>query len=325
MNAPKARPASRGGTPSLLAGARSVRDLGTRIRDSATRPNDPLAFAQYRQFLMPLLPWAHNVIQSTLHGTDFLVACRIKRIDSVRRKLQRVRQAKLERMDDIVGLRILVSSPEQQVTAAAALQQAFQGYLGTHSYKDYLDRSKITGYRAIHLIPADELQLPKADTPKRFGCEIQIRTHYQHLWSSTSESFGEQVKEGGGPPAVRSYLDELSNRIFDFEASEPTFGQIDPEPQSGELGYYLVVFDHQHRKLLDLQPLGTGGAKAVSALAYQETLAPDKIRREAALLGAASTEAQLKETHLRYFAPLGIPQLPDAIRPTQPRPIYGSR
>ena len=119
---------------------------------------------------------------------------RPKRTNAIKRKLlrERSRGINLANMADLVGLRVIVSNVLAQDSAVEALRQGLGSRLGIRDY-----RSRESGYRAVHLIRHVESK----------AIEIQIRTLPQHIWAVESESFNETVKEGGGAPDIRSYLD----------------------------------------------------------------------------------------------------------------------
>jgi hypothetical protein len=147
-----------------------------------------------------------------------------------------------------------------------------------------------------------------------------VRTYFQHLWASTSESFGETVKEGGGSELVRAYLDDLSNLIRDEEEQASERLQMEEIHQSAGLALYSLQFNHRTKELEQVEPFGDDVHRALRYFGYLEEQAREDLRREIVLLGCSSTVDELKVTHLRYFQPRGVPDLPDRLRPSQARP-----
>ena len=189
----------------LPSSNRGVVALGERLRDELELPTDLDLLLRYREFTTQDLKDIFETLRRGLIGIPGLLSCRVKRLDSLVRKLRRQRSMDIVRMDDIVGYRFIVPS-------LAALDSAVEVLSCTHSphrIRDYRVETH-NGYRAVHMIFRRGLSLPGSGDPKMYSYELQLRTYYQHLWSSTSESFGEQVKEGGGRPEVRNYLDALS-------------------------------------------------------------------------------------------------------------------
>ena len=70
------------------------------------------------------------------------------------------------------------------------------------------------GYRAVHIIVR----------PNKRPVEIQVRTALQHRWAELSEkaadTFGIDIKYGGGHTAVREVLDRASETVASFERLE---------------------------------------------------------------------------------------------------------
>ncbi len=119
-------------------------------------------------------------------------------------KLQRS-SMRLSQMQDIAGCRIVVAGIVEQDQAHAKVDALFDV-----TVFDRRVRSSF-GYRALHLV------VREYDHP----VEIQIRTSLQHAWAALSEkvadSFGGDLKYGGGPDKIRTSLNELSDTIAEFE------------------------------------------------------------------------------------------------------------
>lgn len=147
-----------------------------------------------------------NTFQATLRNKlrkidpDALVAQRLKRLPSIINKLQRIKGMNLARMQDIGGLRAVVTTLPQLRT----LHLEYKTTVFTHtlvSEYDYVDKPKASGYRSVHLVykyklrnksPYDGLQL-----------ELQLRTKLQHAWATAVETMGtflqHSLKSSEGP------------------------------------------------------------------------------------------------------------------------------
>lgn len=294
---------------------RAIAAAGERFRDYEEVPGDRGLLLRYREFSTEDLAQVFESMRGLVSGIPNLLSCRVKRLDSIVRKLRRQHAMDLVRMDDIVGFRLVVPTAEHQSMALDAFER--EGL--AHRVRDYRNEPPM-GYRAIHLIFRRQLQLPGAPAPSNYPYELQLRTYLQHLWASTSESFGETVKEGGGSDAVRSYLDELSDRIRDEEVRDPRALQMEEIHQSEGLALYSLQFNHRSKELEQIQPFGDEVHRALRYFGYLEDQAREDLRREIVLLGCSSTVEELEVTHLRYFQPRGIPDLPDRLRPSQDRP-----
>lgn len=300
---------------SLPSSNRAIANAGERFREYEEVPGDRDLLLRYRDFSTADLPQVFESMRERVAGVPGLLSCRVKRLDSIVRKLRRQHAMDLVRMDDIVGFRLIVPTPERQ---AEALEALGRGGLA-HRVRDYRPEPPM-GYRAIHLIFRRQLQLPGAAAPSNYPYELQLRTYFQHLWASTSESFGETVKEGGGTEAVRSYLNELSDRIRNEEEENPGRLQMQEIHQNAGLALYSLRFNHRSKELEQIEPFGDDVHRALRYFGYLEEQAREDLRREIVLLGCSSTLDELKVTHLRYFQPHGVPDLPDHLRPAQHRP-----
>lgn len=135
--------------------------------------NELHGFRDYRDEMADMAErlWAHRVLSNwrACHGypintfqatlrlklktidKNAIVAQRLKRAPSVIAKLQRFPTMKLTQMQDIGGLRAVVSSVARVRRLEANYREsAFKHELA--SSKDYIDKPKSDGYRSIHLV-----------------------------------------------------------------------------------------------------------------------------------------------------------------------------
>lgn len=149
--------------------------------------------------------------------TRVAVSVRLKRLDSIRRKINRTgSQFTLGRMDDVVGVRVVC----EDLHTVQDLSNRLQASSDSYRIKDYVGAPASTGYRGIHHIM--RFQQPVTDTAGigvRF--EIQIRTYLQHQWAIWSESHGEAAKLGKGSVVEQQNLREISGRIAQWEQRHP--------------------------------------------------------------------------------------------------------
>ena len=176
---------------------------------------------QYRVFRMHCLTTTLNIVDAAqAHMLPrCLVSVRLKRLDSIRRKIGHgEKQFALGQMDDVIGVRVVC--PNFQ--SAFDLSERIQSLSEFYRLKDYISNSHPaeTGYRAIHHIMRFKQPLTEAtEIPVRF--EIQVRSFYQHQWAVWSESFGEKTKAGLGSERTKSELRKLSDLIESWETSHP--------------------------------------------------------------------------------------------------------
>ena len=177
---------------------RGLRELAARLRERSPTPEDLRLLAEFEEGYDGLLMESAQRVCVVLKGAGvpYVLAGRSKRAASIVRKLRRIqnRTMQLWQMRDIAGLRVVLRGTDDQDAVGAHIREAFN----VRSVADYRDKDR--EYRALHLeLQCDEKRL-----------EIQVRTLPQQLWADESESFGETVKEGGGPDSVREYLREFS-------------------------------------------------------------------------------------------------------------------
>lgn len=245
-----------------------------------------------------------------------LLSGRIKRTDTVIRKLRRERSMSLTFMDDLVGFRVIAPSPRAQDEVVQRLEAA----LTVKTTRDYVARPVETGYRAVHIVGMAPQTFPGGAAPANLTYEVQVRTPYQQLWSTISESFGEQVKEGGGTEDVRAYLSELSEKIAAFERDYPSEPQQTPLDGPTQLAYITLVYDKQKGLLVESYPHGDNLNLALKHYEYLENLHSLNFSKEVVLLSTHVGQQELQGTHARYFNFRGRPRLPDAIKPERSLP-----
>ncbi len=303
----------------------AINKAGQRIRDGEAKADDWSILRDFRDFrafgLFELFP----PVVRALDGLAAQATCRVKRIRSIVRKLKRQSTMNLSQMDDLVGLRVLADSQEDQSAAI----QSLKTHLNIPKAKDYVSQPRADGYRAVHLIGKQDGSVGEDGFTRTFPYEFQVRTCLQNLWANTSEAFGEQVKEGGGLQEIRSYLDELSKRIHEAEV-DGTAGSNCPGLRTrGHLQVVTLLYDRksgtstvdQHRDDFE---------RALLVFSYLEEQFLNDARREVALLGFAadpnildtSELDELTISHVRYYASTGFPALPQfltEVLPERPR------
>ncbi len=236
-----------------------------------------------------------------------LLSARLKRIPSIRRKIERSvrRQAptRLCRIDDIVGIRVVCNSSYDAAEYSAHLHAASQSRI-----KDYVANPQWTGYRAIHHVMSISHEMPSG-SETNFTFEAQVRTYFQHQWAIWSESYGETTKEGSALEEVQQHLLKLSQAIERWEASNPQQTQTQMSAASEELLIAIVnrkaglsssVEIYRHYEI----------RKAFDALFYIEsTLQEDSdVLLLAGRSGQANLGRLLKQTHPTYFRKVVVPE-----------------
>lgn len=113
-----------------------------------------------------------------------ILAKRLKRAPSIIEKLNRLSNdsetSKLDRMQDIGGCRVVVTSPKKAKKIANILKNDYKYKLKN----DYIEKPKDNGYKSIHLVGKIENFEGKSKQ-----IEFQIRSKIQHYWATTLEIF----------------------------------------------------------------------------------------------------------------------------------------
>jgi hypothetical protein len=154
-----------------------------------------------------------NTFQATLRARlkkvcpNALVAQRLKRVPSIKKKLITNKGMQLARMQDIGGLRAVVETIGQ----VRKLQSLYASGNLTHELidtDDYIQEPKPTGYRSLHLIY--KYNNPAAEEYNGLCLELQIRTQLQHAWATAVETIGsflnQALKSNEGPVEWLEYF-----------------------------------------------------------------------------------------------------------------------
>lgn len=171
-------------------------------RAGATLFDDDATDDQFEEALQVLNNWrsSHsypvNTFQAGLRnkmsalGIDGLVAQRLKRIPSIVAKLERFSSMSLSRMQDIGGLRAVVSTARQiyQLRDSYVLHSKFDHVLVSEN--DYIQNPKDSGYRGIHLVYKYNNRKGGATAYEGLLLELQLRNDIQHAWATAVETAG---------------------------------------------------------------------------------------------------------------------------------------
>ena len=113
------------------------------------------------------------------------IKSRLKSFSSIKEKLERQGlpfsiESIEEHLNDIAGVRVVCSFPDDVYMLAEALLQ--QDDIELVSKKDYIKSPKPNGYRSLHLIITVPIFL--AHEKKRMKVEVQLRTIAMDVWAS---------------------------------------------------------------------------------------------------------------------------------------------
>lgn len=150
-----------------------------------------------------------------------LVGERLKRLPSIEAKLRRQVGMKLERMQDIAGLRAVV--PDMAALKRLHAMYATGGLAHElRSTHNYVQSPKDDGYRSIHLVYRYNSR--RAPIYNGLSVELQMRTRLQHAWATgveTVDIFAKQAIKAGNPDPKWAVFFRLASAAFALQEGTP--------------------------------------------------------------------------------------------------------
>lgn len=151
-------------------------------------------------------------------GVRGLTAARLKRMQSIRKKLSRRKDFSLEMLQDLAGCRVILPAMKD-------VKLFLSRYKDNHGHTlinedDYISKPKRDGYRSHHMILAF---CGVVGEDAHFGkrVEVQIRTRLQHAWATAVEGVGlfrgEDFKGGSGDADWRKLFELVSSEFAYIE------------------------------------------------------------------------------------------------------------
>jgi putative GTP pyrophosphokinase len=140
-----------------------------------------------------------------------VVAQRLKRMNRILAKLQRMPDTNVARMEDIGGCRAVLGSPAE---VAGVLRRIHRRWDVVRE-RDYVTDVKPRGYRAVHVVVArDDRRI-----------EVQLRTRGQQQWADAVETFANTfslpLKDERGPDEVLNFFQVAGEGIYSDEYGVP--------------------------------------------------------------------------------------------------------
>ena len=254
------------------------------------------AVQHYRSFRMHCLTSTLAIVDACDVPHEATVSVRLKRLDSIRRKIGRANtNFTLGRLDDVVGVRVIC----QDLNTVRALSGRIQTSHTFYGLRDYITAPAPTGYRGInHIMRFQQPITATIAVNVRF--EIQVRTYLQHRWAVWSESHGEATKLGVGVDEEHERLRALSEEVARWEVDNPTTRQVALPRYSG--GRSIAVCCRTRYGPATPYYFHDQVPDAVDWLNYLETKYPSE--RENALLLVGVTEPAATQRLLRLTHPL---------------------
>lgn len=261
-----------------------------------------------------------------------LVAQRIKRLASIKAKLERFPTIRLSQMQDIGGCRAVVSS----VSNVIRLVDAYKASELKHKqvrFDDYIKNPKRSGYRGVHLIY--RYYSDRKKTYNSLQVEIQLRSTLQHAWATAVETVGtftrQALKSSQGEtewlrffalmgtaiaaredcnpvPDTPTTKDELKSELVDYVR------KLDVEGHLTAYGQALSVLEkataNEHYYLLELDPVAKVTKVTGYAANQYERAASDYLETEKniqkgqnadAVLVSVDSLSSLRRAYPNYF------------------------
>mgnify|MGYP004474004001 CR=1 FL=1 len=139
---------------------------------------------------------------------DIIVAERLKRLDSIIKKLKREPTMSLWYIQDLGGCRFIVPTIDDVYKYAKKYENSRKRHILKNTY-DYIKCPKNSGYRSYHAVY--EYYSDSVETyNNKMLIEIQFRTHLQHLWATAVETMGlftkQAIKSGQGDKDVKRFF-----------------------------------------------------------------------------------------------------------------------
>lgn len=157
-----------------------------------------------------------------------LISQRLKRFESIVKKLNLRPWITLSQMQDIGGCRAVVNSLDE----VSRLRDDYRTSPGSHRFKqenDYIQKPKKDGYRGVHLIYyyVGRAKRARAYAAKNMQVEVQMRTPLQHYWATaveTAEAFSrESLKSRRQNESITGWREffALAASCFAYEEGTP--------------------------------------------------------------------------------------------------------
>jgi putative GTP pyrophosphokinase len=178
-----------------------IRKLGDRIRSEISTgvdhvaPSDIDMLEEYRVSYKEYISSIFNKLYKESKGIrhDSIITYRLKRIESIVRKLYRYPKMELDRMSDVAGCRCILDNEERVYKLRDLIFEKFH----VCKENDYYKKPVPSGYKSIHLY------ITESENDK-WPVEIQLRTKNDHNWATLVEIidqlYGKSLKEGENDP-----------------------------------------------------------------------------------------------------------------------------
>ncbi|MGE0152224.1 MAG: hypothetical protein AB7R90_06360 [Reyranellaceae bacterium] len=181
----------------------------------------------------------HHMRTNQLKG---VTAARLKRMQAIRRKLQRIKLG-LDQIQDLGGCRVILPSIAEVRSLIGILKEKLPSEV--HKEDDYIAKPKKDGYRSHHVIFSFRRPQPTRYDGKRI--ELQVRTRLQHSWATTVEAVGlfrgEELKTQKGDKDWLRLFTLMSAEFADAENCPTVPGTPEPKARKEEIKRLAASLD----------------------------------------------------------------------------------
>ena len=297
----------------------------------------------WRSLHLPALDELQTILIPLLESykiREYSISGRLKRLSSILNKLDRNPQSRLGTMQDIGGLRIVVSSMTTlRKTHDAIINNIPDRFELMREPLDYIEHPKdISGYRSIHYVLKYQSENPELDGAK---IELQLRTRLQHYWAMAVETAelitGTALKSSQGEEEWQTIFKIISS-LFALKEQTPImyehkergekmqslmkqFYQLDKKINFGDTlkvlsisnsmakrgnyadGYYILSINFVEKKLT-IKSFSKEKEQEASAL-YSRLEKMVEEKKNAVVLVSVPKMQQLQEAYPSYYLDTG--------------------
>lgn len=221
----------------------AVKQAGKNLKEGIESRQDLSIIFEFRKNHIHIM----NTLTKTLRKKTpkpTLFSRRLKRLSSIKFKLNRNPGLQLSTMQDIGGLRAVFKTKEEVKKYISSVEEAYKSkrsVLEIINRNDYISEPKKDGYRSYHII-FRYLDKRHSDNERNgYKVELQLRTLLQHYWATAVEIMGvidsnNDIKKGIGEEPIRRFfylasliLDNSANKeeIKEFKELNNIYGLLD--------------------------------------------------------------------------------------------------
>jgi ppGpp synthetase/RelA/SpoT-type nucleotidyltranferase len=164
-----------------------------------------------------------------------LVAQRLKRLPRIVRKLHRMENSNLARLEDIGGVRAILRDGPELERVRTRIRKRWAVSISRE--RDYIQEPKDMGYRAVHFVVRRDGR----------SIEVQLRTRGQQQWAEAVEAADARLKlnlkDGEGPEEMVEYFAAAGEVIYLNEYGQRVPAEVAERFQAAnqaviDAGYY---------------------------------------------------------------------------------------